>query len=119
MEFPIVPHVVNEWATFLFAPGKSHAATVEGSLRAGGDHCCFRERNAGVLGKRLTLLLFACVDSKWKGRFGAGNKFGHVVVNVGLRNCSIGAVNVSDKVAKGDCVETFGGVINFRIKKHC
>jgi hypothetical protein len=59
--------------------------------------------------------LFACVDSKWEGSFDAGDKFGHVVINVGLGNCSIGAANVSDKVAKGDCVETFGGVIKFCI----
>ena len=67
------------------------------------------------MGKHLTLLLFACVDSKWERRFDAGDKFGHVVVNVRLGNRSIGAANVSDKVAKGDCIETFGGVIEFRI----
>ncbi len=113
MEFPIVPRVVNKRATFLFAPGEFHAATVEGSLCAGGDHRCFRDRNANVLGERLTLLLFACVDRKWGGRFDAGDKYSHVVVNVGLGNCCIG--NVSDKAAKGDRVETFGGVIEFRI----
>ena len=107
--------MIDKWATFPFVPGKFHAATVEGGLRAGGDHCCFGDRNAGVLGKRLTLLLFACVVSKWEGRFNAGDKFGHVVINVGLRNSCIGAANVSDKVAKGDRVETFGGVIEFRI----
>jgi hypothetical protein len=107
--------VINKRATFPFAPGKFHAATVEGGLRAGGDNCCFGDRNAGVLGKRLTLLLFACIDSKWEGRFNAGDKFGHVVVNVGLGNHSLGAANVSDKVAKGDHVETFGGVIEFHI----
>ncbi len=32
-----------------------------------------------------------------------------------MGNCCIGAANVSNKVAKGDCVETFGGVIKFRI----
>ncbi len=67
------------------------------------------------MGKCLALLLFACVDSKWEGRFDASDKFGHVVVNVGLGNCSIDAANVSDEVTKGDCVETFGGVIKFRI----
>ncbi len=107
--------MVDERATFSFAPGKFHAATVEGGLHAGGDHCCFGDRNVGILGKRLTLLLFACADSKWEGRFDASDKFGHVVINVGLENCSIGAANVSDKVMKGDCVETFGGVIKFCI----
>jgi hypothetical protein len=95
---------------FPFTPGKFHATTVEGSLCAGGDHCCFEDRNGGVLGKRLTLLLFACVDSKWEGWFDARDKFGHVVVNVGLGNCGVCAANVSDNVVKGDCVETFGGL---------
>ncbi len=40
-----------------------------------------------------------------------------------MGNCSIGAANVSDKVAKGDRVETFGGVIQFRliniVNGHC
>ncbi len=96
-------------------PGKFHAATVEGGLRACGDHHCFGDWTAGVLGKRLILLLFACVDSKWEGGFDAGDKFGHVVVNVGLGNCGICAAKVSDEVAKGDCIETFGGVIEFCI----
>ncbi len=61
-------------------------------------------------------LLFACVDSKWEGRFNAGDKFGHVVVNVRLGNCCIGAVNVSDEVVKGDPVETFGGIFEIRLK---
>ncbi len=100
---------------FPFAPGKFHATTVEGSLCAGGDHLCFGDRNAGILGKCLTLLLFASVDSKWEGRFDAGDKFGHVVVNVRLENCGICTANVSDKVAKGDHIETFGGVIEFCI----
>jgi hypothetical protein len=56
-----------------------------------------------------------CVDSKWEGRFDASDKFDHVVVNVALGNGSIGAANVSDEVMKGDSVETFGGVIEFRI----
>jgi hypothetical protein len=115
LEFPIVPHVVGKRATFPFAPGKFHAATVEGGLCAGGDHRCFRGRNAGVLGERLTLLLFACVDSKWEGRCDASDKFCHVVVNVRLGYCCICAANVSDDVATGDCVETFGGVIKFCI----
>ncbi len=115
VSFPIVSRVVNKQATFPFAPGKFHTATVEGGLCAGGDHCCFGDQNADVLGKHLTLLLFACVDSKWEERFDASDKFGHVVVNVGLGNHSIGAVNVSDKVAKGNCIETFGGVIELRI----
>jgi hypothetical protein len=107
--------VVNKQATFPFAPGKFHAATVEGSLHAGGDHRCFGDQNAGILGKRLTLLLFVCVDNKWEGRFNASDKFSHFVVSVGLGECSIGAANVSDEVAKGECIETFGGVIKFRI----
>ncbi len=107
--------MINERATFPFVPGKFHATTVEGGLRASGDHCCFGDWNASVLGKRWTLLLFMCVDSKWEGRFNAGDKFGHVVVNVGLGKCGISAANVSDKVAKGDCIETFGGVIEFCI----
>ncbi len=74
---------------FPFAPGKFHVATVEGGLCAGSDHCCFGDWNAGVLGKCLTILLCACVDSKWEGRFDAGDKFGHVVVDVGLGNCGI------------------------------
>jgi hypothetical protein len=86
---------------FPFMPGKFKAATVEGGLCAGSDHSCFGDQNASLLGKRLTLLLFACVDSKWEGRFDAGDKFGHVVVNVGLGNHGICAANVSDKVAKG------------------
>ncbi len=49
------------------------------------------------------------------GKFNAGEKFGHVVINVGLGNHSIGAANVSDEVAKGDRVETVGGVIEFCI----
>jgi hypothetical protein len=114
VEFPIVPCVVNKQATFPFAPGKFRATTVEGGLCASGDHCCFRDWNAGILGKHLILLLFVCVDSKWEGRFNAGDEFGHVVINVGLGNCCIGAANVSDMVAKGCCVETFGGVIKFR-----
>ncbi len=101
--------------TFPFAPGKFHAATVEGGFCAGGDHSCIGDRNAEVFGKCLTLLLFACLDSKWEGRFDAGDKFGHVVFNVDLENCGICAANVCDKVAKGDCVETFGGVIEFCI----
>ncbi len=105
----------NKRATFSFAPGEFHAATVEGGLCAGGDHHCFRDRNAGVLGKRLTLLLFVCVDSKWEGRFNAGDKFGHVVINVGFGNHSIGSANVSDEIMKGNCVETFGGAIEFHI----
>ncbi len=107
--------MVDKQATFPFVPGEFHAATVEGGIRAGGDHCCFGDWNAGVLGKHLALLLFVCVDSKWEGRFDAGDKFGHVVINVGLGNHSIGAANASDKVTKGDCIETFGGVIKFRI----
>jgi hypothetical protein len=59
--------------------------------------------------------LFACVDSKWEGRFNAGDKFCNVFVNVGLRNCGICAENVRDKVAKGDHVETFSGVVEFCI----
>ncbi len=100
---------------FPFAPGKFHATTVEGSLCAGGDHRCFKDWNAGVLGKHLTLLLFACVDSKWEGSFNAGDKFGHVVFNLGLGNHGICAANVSDEVTKGDLVETFGGDIEFCI----
>ncbi len=107
--------MINKRATFPFPPGKFHAATVEGGLCAGGDHCCLRDWNAGVLGKHLTLLLFACVDSKWERRFDAGDKFGHVVVNVELGNSGICAANVSDKIAKGDCVETFGRVIKLCI----
>ncbi len=107
--------MVNERATVPFVPGKFHAATVEGGLCAGGDNCCLGDRNAGILGKCLALLLLACVDSKWEGRFDAGDKFSQVVVNIGLGNCSIGAANVSDEVTKRDCIETFGGVINFRI----
>jgi hypothetical protein len=107
--------MVHDQATFPFAPGEFHAATVGGSLRASGDHCCFRDWTAGILGKCLTLLLFACVDSKWEGRFDAGDKFGHVVINVGLGTRCIGAANVSDEVAKGDCVETFSGVTEFHI----
>ncbi len=107
--------MIDKQATFPFVPGKFHAATFEGGLHAGGDHRCFGDRNAGILGECLTLLLFACVDSKWEGRFNADDKFGHVVVNIGLGNCSIGAANVSDKVVKGDRVETFGGVIKFCI----
>jgi hypothetical protein len=107
--------VIDEQVTFSFAPGEFHATTVEGGLCAGGDHCCFGDPNAGVLGKCLTLLLFACVDSKWEGKFYAGDKFSHVVVNVRLGNHSIGAANLSYEVAKGDCVETFGGVIEFLI----
>jgi hypothetical protein len=53
-------------------------------LHAGGDHCYFGDQNANILGKCLTLLLFACIDSKWEGRFDSSDKFGHVVVNVGL-----------------------------------
>ncbi len=67
------------------------------------------------MGECLTLLLFACVDSKWEERFDAGDKFGHIVINVGLGNRSIGAANVSNEVAKRDCVETFGGAIEFCI----
>jgi hypothetical protein len=104
---------MNKQGTCPFAPGKFHAATVEGGLCAGGNHRCFGDWNAGVLGKCLTLLLFACVNSKWEGRFNAGDKFGLVVINVGLGNCAICAANVRDKVAKGDCIETFGGVIDF------
>jgi hypothetical protein len=73
VEFLIVPHVVNEWAKFPFVPGKFHAATVEGGFCADGDHRCFRDWIAGVLGKRLTLFLFACVDSKWEGRLNASD----------------------------------------------
>ncbi len=107
--------MINKRATFSFTPGKFHAATVEGGLCAGGDHCCLGDQNARVLGKCLTLLLFVCVDSKWERRFDAGDKFGHVVINGGLGNSGIGAANVSDEVAKGDCIETFGGVIKFCI----
>ncbi len=115
MEFPIVIHVVDKLATFPFAPGKFPATTVEGGLCTGGDHRCFRNRNAGVLCKLLTLLLFAYVDSKWEGRFDAGDKFSHVVVNVGLGNHCIDVANGSGDVTKRDCVETFGGVIKFCI----
>jgi hypothetical protein len=76
---------------------------------------CCGDQNSGVLGKRLTLFLFVSVDSKWEGRFDAGDKFGHVLVNVGLGNCSIGAANVSDEVTKGDCIKIFGRVIKFHI----
>ncbi len=105
--------MINKRATFPFAPGEFHAAAVEGSLCDGGDHRCFGDRNSGVLGKRLTLLLFACVDSKWEGRFDAGDKFQNVVINVGLENCGICAAYVSDEVAKGDHIETFSVVIEF------
>jgi hypothetical protein len=101
VELPLVPHVVDERVTSSFAPGKFHAATVEGGLCAGGDHCYFRDWNADILGECLTLLLFACVDGKWKGRFDAGDKFGHVVINVGLGNRCIGAANVSDEGCEG------------------
>ncbi len=107
--------MIGKWATFPFAPGKFHDATVEGGFRAGGDHHCLGDQNAGVLGKCLTLLLFACVDSKWERRFDAGDNLGHVVVNVGLGNSGICAVNVSDEIANGDCIETFSGVIEFCI----
>ncbi len=107
--------MVNKRATFPFVPGKFHAATVEGDLRAGGDHPCLGDRNAGVLGKPLTLLLFVCVDSKWERWFDTGDKFGHVVINVGLGNSDMCAANVSEEIAKGDCIETFGGVIQFCI----
>ncbi len=106
--------MIDKQATFPFAPGKFHAATVEGGLCAGGDHRCFTDWNAGVLGKCLTLLLLACVDRKWEGRFNAGDKFGNNFVNVGLGNHGICAVNVHDKVAKGDRV-TFSGVVEFCI----
>ncbi len=105
--------MINKRATFPFTPGKFHAARVEGSLCAGNDHHCLRDWNAGNLDKCLTLLVFACVDSKWERRFDAGDKFGHVVVNVRLGNSGICAANVSDEIAKGDCIETFGGVIKF------
>ncbi len=99
--------MIDKRATFPFASGKFHATTVEGSLCAGGDHRCFGDWNASVLGKCLTLLLFVCVDSNWEGRFDTGSKFTRVVVNVGLGNCGIYAANVSDEVPKGDCVENF------------
>ncbi len=85
--------MIDKRATFPFAPGKFHAATVEGSLLACGDHRRPGDRNSGILGKCLTLLLFAHVDSKWERRFNAGDKFGHVVVNVGLGNSGICAAN--------------------------
>ncbi len=107
--------MINKRATFPFAPGKFNATTVDSGLCAGDDHHCFGDWNSGILGKRLTLLLFACVDSKWEGRFDASDKFGLVVVNIWLGNCGICAANVCDKVAKGDCFETFGGVIEFCI----
>jgi hypothetical protein len=37
------------------------------------------------------------------------------VVNLRLGNCGICAANVSDEVAKGDCIETFGEVVKFCI----
>jgi hypothetical protein len=56
-----------------------------------------------------------CACSKWEERFDSGDKSGHVVINIGLENHCIGAANVSDEATKGNCVETFGGVIKFRI----
>jgi hypothetical protein len=96
---------------FLLAPCKFHAATVEGGFGAEQYHCCFQDGDASIKRKGLAIFLFVHVDSEWEGGFHAGDQLGHVVVNIRLQNGLIGGLDVSDKIPLGDCVETFGGVI--------
>ena len=48
---------------------------------------------------------------------------GHVIVNVGLGDCQVGGANVGDEVAKGNCAEALGGIVEGHVvdvvNRHC
>ena len=49
VQFPVVPHVVDDGTMFPLASCKIHVSTVECGLRARGDHRCLGDWNVTSL----------------------------------------------------------------------
>jgi hypothetical protein len=78
------------------------------------SHCHQRfvgDWDAGVGGKDLTFLLFACVYGQGETGVDACVEFGQVVVQIGLADLGICRQYVLDKREEVDAIETFGWVI--------
>ena len=115
MRLPIVPSVVNNWTTCPLAPREFHSATVKCRFRTRRHHGSLGDGNACVEGKCLAFLLLARVHREGKLRVDAGVEVDHVVVDVWLRDGSVGGTNVCDEVAERDGVEALSGVVKSRV----
>ncbi len=64
MDLLVVPCELVGGATFPLVPSKGHVTAGDGVFATCGDHCCIRDRYAGVGGKDLAFFLLAYVDRK-------------------------------------------------------
>jgi hypothetical protein len=93
---PVGPIVVEDRAMFPLAPDQCHVATRQGVLGTCGDHGFVQDRDFGIGGKDLTLLLLPRVDGKGEAGVNARMEVSHVVIQIRLANLGIGVEDVYD-----------------------
>jgi hypothetical protein len=88
--------VVKDRATFPLVPGQRHVVTRQGVLGTCGDHGFVGDRDSGISGKDLTLLLLPRVDGEVEAGVNAGMEVGHVVIQIRLADLGVGVEDVHD-----------------------
>jgi hypothetical protein len=111
VHLPVGPCVVDCREAFPFAPAEGHVSACQGVLASRRHHRFVGDWDAGVGGKDLTFLLFACVDGQGETGVNARVKFRQVVIQIGLADLGICCQDVLDKRAEVDAIETFGWVV--------
>ena len=75
----------------------------------------FRDLHLCVLGKLLEGFLLSSVDCKRERGIDALVEFGHVWIDISLRDLEVSLVNVTDEIPDGHIIEAFIGVIKLSI----
>ncbi len=96
MGLPVGPSVVDDWATFLLAPGQRYVAARQGMLGSCGGHSFVGDGDTSIGGKDLTFLLLPCVDGEGESRVDAGMEVSYVVIQIRLANLGVGVEDVHD-----------------------
>ncbi len=91
--------MVKEGTTFPLSPCKWHVSTVESMIGSGHHNHFLGDGHTCVLCKRLTLLLLACVDGKWKVGINFLIEIGDVVFVIRLGDLRACSADVGDKLS--------------------